>query len=79
MVLASALTAVAVTLGIVAVYCPAGPVLALVMPDVVTAAVAMELAAVSVVSAVQSPLCTAAAELQVSAAARQTEFASVFV
>lgn len=49
------------------------------MPDVVTAAVAMELAAVSVVSAVQSPLCTAAAELQVSAAARQTEVVPVFV
>lgn len=37
------------------------------MPDVVTAAVASELAAASVVSAVQPLLCTTAAELQVSA------------
>lgn len=69
MVFASALAAVAVTLGIVAVYCAAGAVLALGMPDVATVASAVELPAVSVASAVQSPLCAAAVELHVSAAA----------
>lgn len=60
-----ALSAVAVRLGIVAVYGPAGAVLALGMPDVIVA-VASGLDAVSVVSAVQPLLCTTAAELQVS-------------
>lgn len=64
MVFASALPAVAVRLGIVAVYGPAGAVLALGMPDVVIVAVASEVDAVSVV---QPLLCTTAAELQVSA------------
>lgn len=71
MVFASALAAVAVTLGIVAVYCAAAAVLALgmLLLDVATVAAAVERPAVSVVSAVRSPLCAAAVELQVSAAA----------
>lgn len=69
MVFASALSAVAVRLRIVAVYGPAEAVLALGMPGVVIVAVASELVAVSVVSAVQPLLCTTAAELQVSAEA----------
>lgn len=67
MVFAFALSAVAVRLGIVAVYGPAGAALALGMPDVVIVAVALELDAESVVSAVQPLLCTTVAELQVSA------------
>lgn len=67
MVFASALAAVAVTLGTAAVYCAAGAALALGRPDVATAAAAVELPVESVAPAVQSPL--RAAEPQVSAAA----------
>lgn len=68
MVFASASAAVAVTVGVVAVY-RAGVALALGMHDDATVTAAVEPPAESVVSAVQSPLCPASVEVQVSAAA----------